>query len=105
MKIYQLEGLDQDYVHDYIYEGSRYHEDTYIGQDTDWYLTCYKWNKTLERWDYEDFSICYLPKMVEVYHQIKNKVKQIDVLHYTSGENTAIERFFNACKKYSLKIV
>lgn len=70
------------------------------GQDNDWYLTGYKWNETLKRFDYESFNILYLRRMVEIYHQIKNKVKQIDVLHFTSGENDSIQQFFDAYNKY-----
>lgn len=74
------------------------------GQDSDWYLTGYKWNKTQQRWDYEGFNILYLRKMVEIYHQIKNKVKQIDLMHFTSGEDDSIQRFFNAYNKYLEKV-
>lgn len=69
------------------------------GGDTDWYLVGHKWNKALQRWEYETFCVWYLRQMIRIYHQIKDKVKRIDIMHFNT-KNDSIEQFFKRYNKY-----
>lgn len=69
------------------------------GGKTDWYLVGYKYNRKYDRWDTTDFAIWYQHEAVKLYHVLKLRIKQVDVLHFRS-ESTAIIDFFSSYNTY-----